>query len=206
MIHRLKTRIALLTILGAAAAWPQCRLVDNFTSGPHQVTLSTIGSDVDHQTGSMEGGFRTTTYFLHTNPYGRSGKFQISARAGRLLVENGVRVGHRLDVVWGFDSKDNLVPLNLNLTSCSGIRVVFDSIESTIGLNILFFGGGKYTAWSANIGPTGYDPLVIDVPKGSFVSATPPFDWNNVEWIWIIVGSATAAASDDYAMSSVTVY
>ncbi|MCC7092297.1 MAG: hypothetical protein IT524_10165 [Nitrosomonas sp.] len=100
----------------------QTILIDNFDTGPQVISPRdpSSGTGTRVQTGSMLGGFRQVKHIVQQLPspptsLGRKGVYNIIG--GHLIVEDGVRVASRLEVSYGFDKEDNLIPLNLDLSN-----------------------------------------------------------------------------------------
>src|ERR1700676_3883732 len=93
-----------LLLLAAGMAWPQCRVIDDFTTGKTRFDLrvGVAGSDTNTQTVSMIGGLRHINFFTSANPFLQLGETKVE-NGGPLTVSNGVREFFRTELFWGID-------------------------------------------------------------------------------------------------------
>lgn len=111
---------AMILVGGIHIAKAQNITIDNFNTGPQIIQPRPSGSVTHVQTGSMLGGFRQVKHIVQQMPppppsLGRKGVYNITR--GHLIVEDGVRVASRLEISYGFDRENNLIPLNLDLSN-----------------------------------------------------------------------------------------
>jgi len=119
-MNSLANSVALGVILmGIQIAQAQNITIDDFNTGPQEITPRASGSVIHVQTGSMLGGFRQVKHIISPVPpspfLGRKGVYNIIK--GHLIVEDGVHVASRLEISYGFDKENNLIPLNLDLSN-----------------------------------------------------------------------------------------
>jgi hypothetical protein len=180
-------------------------LIDDFTTGPHQVTLphgmsSRSEDETDVQSGSMIGGFRKTAFLIPSNPFNQHGTLDIR-RGGPMLVDMGTRVSHRLELVYGFDSKGEVVaPLNLNLSDYDRFRLNFDSNDLDLNFNMLVHSnsGATHSVYKTTI-HANTNPFAVGIPFGEFTGAA---DFTDVDLIVLVFQSSSAMGSNDFAVRS----
>jgi len=202
-------KLTVLFLLAAGMAWPQCRVIDDFTTGTTQMDLrvSGTGFDTDTQTGSMIGGHRYINFFTYVNPFLQLGEAKVGNDA--LTVSNGVREFFRLEVFWGFDAKGILVPLGYFPTGCDRIRVTFDSNSAVVNFNVqvdtpvaLFQDGINLPAASAS----GL-PFCVDFPFSNFLSNTkgakPDFATQGIAYMDMVLQSGPLIGANNFAITKV---
>lgn len=199
-----------LLLLAAGMAWPQCRVIDDFTTGKAQLDLrvSGAGSDTNTQTGAMIGGLRHVNFFTYGNPFLQLGEVKVE-NGGPLTVSNGVREFFRLEVFWGIDASNHIVPLRYAPSGCDRFRVTFDSNSGIVNYNVqvatpvaLFQDGINLPAASAS----GL-PFCVDFPFSNFVSNTPgakpDFAAQGINYMDMILQSGPIIGANNFAITKI---
>jgi hypothetical protein len=203
-------KLTLLFLLAAGMAWPQvCTVIDDFTTGTTQMDLRVTGSgsDTNTQTGSMIGGLRHVNLFTYQNPFLQLGEAKVD-KGGPLTVSNGVREFFRLEVYWGIDAKNNIVPLGYKPSGCDRIRVTFDSNSGVVNFNVqvdtpvaLFQDGINLPASATVL------PFCVDFPFSNFVSNTPgakpSFAAEGITFMDMILQSGPVIGANNFAITRV---
>ena len=202
-------KFTVLLLLAAGAAWPQCRVIDDFTTGTTQLDLrvSGTGFDTDTQTGSMIGGLRHVNFFTEANPFLQLGEAKVE-KGGPLTVSNGVREFFRLEVFWGIDAKNNIVPLRYVPSGCDRVRVTFDSSSAVVNFNVqvdtpvaLFQDGINLSSSPSTL------PYCVDFPFANFVSNTksakPDFAAQGITYMDMVLQSGSAIGANNFAITKI---
>jgi hypothetical protein len=202
-----RTRLmVLLGILGSAwgsAAAAQSLTIDDFTTGPHRVTLRREAQERDVQRGSMAGGFRHTRFLSAFNPLHRPASLQIGR--GWVFVEAGVKAFHRLELTYGVDAKGGAAPLNLDLSAYDRFRLRFAASDLMQNINVVVFthdGVGR-AQLGFNQAP-GPEPFDLDFPFADFVDQLGEADFSDVDHIVVVIQDGNAFGSSDYALTGFT--
>lgn len=198
-----------LFLLAAGMAWPQCRVIDDFTTGTTQLDLRVNGTGfkTDSQKGSMIGGLRYVNFFTYQNTFLQLGEAQVGNDS--LTVSNGVREFFRLEVFWGIDALGNIVPLGYMPSGCDRFRVTFDSSSALVNFNVqvdtpvaLFQDGINLPPGSA----TGL-PFCVDFPFSNFVSntegATPDFAAQGITYMDMILQGGPVIGANSFAITKI---
>jgi hypothetical protein len=203
-------KFTVLFLLTAGMAWPQCRVIDDFNTGTTQMDLRVAGTGVDTNTqaGSMIGGLRHVNFFTYQNPFRQLGEAKVE-KGGPLTVSNGVREFFRLEVFWGINASNNIVPLRYAPSGCDRFRVTFDSNSGVVNFNVqvdtpvaLFQDGINLPAGSA----TGL-PFCVDFPFSNFVSNTPgakpTFAAEGITYMDMILQSGPVIGANNFAITKI---
>jgi hypothetical protein len=200
--------IALLPLV-AGMAWPQCRVIDDFTTGPVQMDLrvSGAGTDTNTQTGSMIGGLRHINFFTSANPFLQQGEVKVE-NGGPLTVSNGVREFFRTELFWGIDAKNNIVPLGYRPSGCDRFRVTFDSNSAVVNFNVQAYTPVAGFQDGINLSPSPSTiPFCVDFPFSSFVSNTPgakpDFAAQGITYMDMILQSGSAIGANNFAITKI---
>ena len=202
--------LTVLILLAEGMAWSQCRVIDDFTTGTAQMDLRVTGTGVDSNTqaGSMIGGLRHVNFFTYQNPFLQQGETKVE-KGGPLTVSNGVREFFRLEVFWGIDATNKIVPLRYLPSGCDRFRVTFDSNSGVVNFNVqvdtpvaLFQDGINLPAGAA----TGL-PFCVDFPFSNFVSNTPGakpnFAVEDISYMDMILQSGPVIGANNFAITRV---
>lgn len=174
--------IAVMMLLGSiCTAKAQALTIDNFDTGPQFIQPRASGSVTHVQAGSMLGGFRHVKHIVQQMPspplsLGRKGVYHITR--GHLIVEDGVRVASRLEISYGFDRENNLIPLNLDLSNAlaSGKLMLhfhsLDMINQVDAIIQLVTSSGEIFQLSIPITPPVVGSFTISFPLSAFRSGT----------------------------------
>jgi hypothetical protein len=203
-------KLTVLLLLAAGMAWPQCRVIDDFTTGKTQMDLRVSGSgaDTNTQTGSMIGGLRHINFFTYANPFLQLGEAKVE-NGGPLTVSNGVREFFRLEVFWGIDASNKIVPLGYTPSGCDRLRVTFDSNSALVNFNVqvdtpvaLFQDGINLAT-----GPATALPFCVDFPFSHFVSNTagakPNFAIQGITYMDMVLQSGPVIGANNFAITKV---
>jgi len=198
-----------LLLLAAGMAWPQCKVIDDFTTGIAQLDLrvSGTGTDTNTQTGSMIGGLRRMNFLTAGNPFLQLGEAKVE-KGGPLTVSNGVREFFRLEVFWGIDSSGHIVPLGYVPSGCDRVRVTFDSNSAVVNFNVqvdtpvaLFQDGINLPQGPATL------PFCVDFPFSEFVTNTPGakpnFAAQGITYMDMVLQSGSAIGANNFAITKI---
>jgi hypothetical protein len=206
--------VLLFVVLPVLGVQAQAQIIDNFTAGPHNVTLFS-GSNRNFQPspsdGSMVGPGRLTNFIIGNDPASnpRNQPATLDILNGFLIVDTGVRVAHRLEVFYGFDELDNPVPLNLNLRDAgfTKFRVHFDTLDQTLNFNMQVVARNNPAVAQCGVNPPGDPtgvPFVVDFDFACFVPNEGPLpDFIAIDMIALVIQSANVIGGHDYAITSV---
>jgi hypothetical protein len=203
-------KLTVLLLLAAGMVWSQCRAIDDFATGTAQMDLRVTGPGVDTntQTGSMIGGLRHVNFFTYQNPFLQLGEIKVE-KGGALTVSNGVREFFRLEVYWGIDANNNIVPLRYKPSGCDRFRVTFDSNSGLVNFNVqvdtpaaLFQDGINLPA-----GPATGLPFCVDFPFANFVSNThgakPDFASEGITYMDAVLQSGPVIGANNFAITRI---
>jgi hypothetical protein len=204
--------VTLFFLMGLTAlpGWSNnCKVIDDLTTGPTVMDLRVAGtgSDTNAQTGSMIGGLRYIHFLTYANPFLQLGEAKVGN--GALTVSNGVREFFRLEVFWGVDAKNNIVPLGSSPSGCDRFRVTFDSNSGIVNFNVqvdtplaLYQDGINLPVGSAT-GP----PFCVDFPFSNFVSNTPgvkpDFAAQGISWMDMVLQSGPVIGANNFAITKI---
>lgn len=211
-MSKTKARMA-TTLLGIAAlaAFPSgaraaSSILDDFTTGRYRKHLR-CGGDSAFQNGTMIGGVRNTSFLVPcgggANPFEQSASLEIS-KGGPLAVDSGIRVFHRLEVIYGLAKGDVFTPLSLDVSGFDRLRVRFDSNDLVLNFNVvvLMRDGTARVQAGCNIEPHTL-PFNVDLRFASdFVTQLGTPDWSDVDAIDIIFQSGSAIGANDFAVTA----
>jgi hypothetical protein len=186
-------------------------VIDNFTSGPYQKTLTT-GFDQNVQTGSMRGGERFTTFFFcltktcapQANPFNQAGSFQISpstpAGKSALIYSAGYKATPELVVIYGQSA-----PLNLNIgpPTYDRLRLRFDGNTGVTNFLIYAWSGNtNVSTLSCHIFPHEYG-FTVDLPYVNFLwKAGTGVDFSNISAMSLVFTDDFITGGNDWAITS----
>lgn len=176
-------------------------LIDDFTTGKYHKVVDSGDKKLKVKNGSMIGGSRRTNFIVGANP---PNKYELPAeliiRDGVLIVNNGIRGFHRLEVAYGSEAD-----LNLDLSHCDRFRVNYDANDLNVNFNLTVYSTDK--SKRANIShhqgrviiPGSEDFLFEDFQSiGGF-----DFAVDDVDIILLIFQSGSSIGANDYAVTSV---
>ena len=202
---------AALAGMAALAVFPgearaESAILDDFTSGPYRARLR-CGSETAFQNGTMVGGVRNTSVIVPcgggANPFNQPASLEIP-KGGPLAFDSGIRVFHRVEVVYGIEKGNVFSPLDLDLSGFDRLRVKFDASDLTLNFNVVVFmrDGTARAQAGCNIEPR-TAPFNLDLRLASdFVPQLGTPDWSDVDAIAIIIQSASAVGANDYAITA----
>jgi hypothetical protein len=109
-----------ITPVGRAGSGSVYMVIDDFDTGPQvEIPLQSGEVRTDFQNGTMLGGSRHIVHRVDEIPscvsLGREGVYTIDR--GHLIVEDGVHMASRLEISYGIAKNNDVVPLNLDLSS-----------------------------------------------------------------------------------------
>lgn len=156
-------------------------VLDDFSSGPHDVTINS-GSDLNYQAGSMLGGGRFTHLIMGLNPQNQPAHLDITQ--GFLNLSIGAAQYLRLEVGYGFQPDGSgggtTVPLtDSGVGNFSSMGSVFRtnfrfSDNMLINFNIVVFTANGWASNGENISVPPFSPSSIDFPFDRFTGPTQP--------------------------------
>jgi hypothetical protein len=172
--------------------------IDDFSTGAYMKMLVT-GSDDHTATGTMIGGERTT-YFrvcqkipcaVDENEFAQSATFQTrpSKKAGvpsALIMSSGYKTFPLIQVFWGIDAQNVVVPLHLDLSPYNRLRVSFDGLIDVLNFNLQLYtptGNGQIGCNLLPVRPV-QPPYTVDFPLLDFtlVGGTA-IDFNDITYM-----------------------
>ena len=181
-------------------------ILDDFTSGPYRRRL-VCGSDNAFQNGTMLGGVRNTSLLVPcgdaSNPFEQAASLEIS-KGGPLALGSGIRVFHRVEVVYGIDKGNVFAPLSLDLSGFDRLRLRFDANDLVLNVNVVVFmrDGTARAQAGCNVEPRTL-PFNLDLRLASdFVTQLGSADWSDVDAIALIFQSGSAIGANDYAVTA----
>jgi hypothetical protein len=132
--------------------------IDDFTSGPYDVTLTGPGSDLHYEAGaSISGGARFTNVINAFDPRHTPVTLDVGS-ADRLNLTVGAGQYVRLEIGYGWTAGGAQAPLGLNLTALGGsaFRTNFEAVsgEFALNYNILAYLAGGWSLYGENLGPS----------------------------------------------------
>jgi hypothetical protein len=157
--------------MASLAAHAQSLTLDDFTTGPTEITLK-HGTKTTYQTGGrIIGGNRGTSLLLNTNVFNQSANIQIrkgvpQGAPSALVFSEGFQDYARLDMYYG--SAVTGTPLHLDVTAYDRFRIHFAGINGILNFNILAFTGSAYSQWGCNLSPT-FTATTVDMPFANAV-------------------------------------
>ena len=179
-------------------------LIDDFTTGPHTVTLAS-GIDASYQSIATNPDFpiRQTWFWIASPPANQPGTLDVGS-IGRLTVGTGPHIYHRLQVAYGFQTDGSVSPLDRDLSKFTGFRVNFDFNDLTLNFNIIFYSnsGATYSQAGENIAAS-FTPFSVDFPFAGFSGAAIPSD---IDIIVLIAQTGSFGGGNDYKINSFEVY
>jgi hypothetical protein len=186
-------------------------LIDDFKSGPFSRTTTSISSNTNIQggrniikCGNSIQGYRQTTMDITSNPYIQPLNVSIFPSNGVFALSSGYKVGQRVTLGYGVTKDNKSCPLNLDLSRNKSFKLDFEGWNKQINFSIHVKCNNYsiYANYSENLDPE-ENGKVITVPFSSFVNATTPFDWKDVETITFIFQSTGATLGNDLAIKKI---
>lgn len=216
----MNVRIAALAVLllVPTAAWPQCQVIDDFTTGKYRVRLDTPNATTTNyadpkraQTGTMLGGVRVTAFLVAGNPFGQPGELNVAKSGPQLVISEGTRQFFRLDMQYGQDTNFNNVPLGYSPTGCDRFRVTFDSNSRVLNFNTLVFSPGTtYYQLGINMDASPSPaPFCVDFPFDNFIKGGTStkglqnFAGDGIDFLDFIFQSGSAIGANDFAVTKI---
>lgn len=181
-------------------------LIDDFSKGPHTVTLTASGMDTSHQkTGNPNFPVRRT--ILQVQHGGRRQTATLDIDKGYLMLGTGALQTHALWLYYGVDTEDKPHPLGLNLSKFKGIRMYFDFSNLNLNVTVQGVSSGGAAQLPQNIGQ-GFGPFTIDYPFAGFVTLPGhgPLAMNKVDAIHFIVQSGSTHGGNDYVIRKLELF
>ncbi len=197
-----------LMCLAMPAAWAQCQVIDDFTSGKVRASLRTPNTfSTDIKPGSMLGGIRETVFLIGGNQFLQPAEMDID-KGGPLVVTMGVREYFRLDVEYGVDKNGVFTPLGYYPTGCDRFRVTFDSASLVLNFNILVFQGplNPYFQDGLNLDPIPFagNPFCVDFLFSNFrnpLMVTQDFAGQGINAIDFIFQTGSVIGANAFAIT-----
>lgn len=149
--------------------------IDDFSSGPHDVTIHS-GSELNYQAGTMLGGGRFTKLIVGPNPQNQPAHLDVTN--GSLNLSTGAEQSLRLEIGYGYQPDGSGGGMQVPLTN-SGVGD-FNSIGNAfrtnfrfsdnmlINFNIVVFTPSGWTSDGENVSVPPSSPTHIDFPFNRF--------------------------------------
>lgn len=206
------TLLAVAALAGMAGiATAQVVVLDDFSTGPYQKTLTT-GFDQSFQAGAMiKGGERFTTFFFcltktcapQSNPYGQAGSFQISPATPTahpaLIYSAGYKATPELVVIYGQKADLNL---KIPEPTYDRLRLSFDG--NTGVTNFLIYaasGSTNQSTLSCHIFPNP-NHFTVDLPYANFLwKSGAGVDFSNVSAMSLVFTDDYITGGNDWAIT-----
>lgn len=167
-------------------------LVDDFKSGDLIISeVGIVGKPVDFfQTGtSILGGTRKINGAVTANPAKQKLQVSVLTDIGMLVVNSGYKALFSTNLIYGYDAKNNLKPLNLDITSYKYLNIEFDGITRNLNFNaILFSEGHLSSAYAENLTTIGA-PFTRKIPIATYLKNTA-FNPKKIIYIGFVMQSA----------------
>ncbi len=89
-----------------------------------------------------------------------------------LIVSGGYKTFPLLQMFWGIDAQNNIVPLHQNLTAYDRMRVSFDGIDDILNFNLQLYSPTGNGQLGCSLGPVHPvpPPYTVDFPLAEFVA------------------------------------
>jgi hypothetical protein len=187
--------------------------IDDFSSGAYKKILST-GSDDHTVTGTMIGGERKTYFRVcqqipckaAENEFAQSVTFQTrpSKTAGvpsALILSSGYKTFPLIEVFWGIDGQNNVVPLHLDLTPYDRLRVSFDGLTEALNFNLQLYTPTGNAQLGCNLLPVQPvpPPYTVDFPLTDFILVGgTAIDFSNITYIDLLANLGGSYAITKY--------
>lgn len=189
----------LILIAIAASAMPAANalVIDDFTTGPLDLTLNSTGEAVTYQSGSMAGGVREVRFRINNDDRQRPGDVYIDE--GFLSVDTGVGTLHRLQLGYGFDTSGNKKALNLDIGS-QDFQVNFDFNDLRLKTTMLVYSGSNVSTATKTIAGDQFNPFVVNFSQSDFSGSA---DFTKIDQIFFIGESDVPRGGNDWAITSI---
>lgn len=173
--------------------------LDNFTGSSFKTSIAS-GERDSIQSGSMMGGFRQTRLIVNAQPYRQPATVQ-GRSSGPLVVSNGYKSYHRLELRYGVDASGANWPLNFDMSPFDRVILRLDGQNTVLNINVVLYsnGGAAYASAGKNV-DVNVVPHAVEFQVGDFHNPGGGFDWHDVDYAVVIVQSASAVGGDDYAI------
>src|SRR5712692_918277 len=199
-----------LLILTPAAAWAQCQVIDDFSTGTVLMSLRVPNTQVAHtETGSMLGGVRANVFRITANQFFQPAELDAHLGGGPLVLTTGLRGFFREDLVYGLDTNFALKPLGYKPVGCDRFRIAFDSASQGLNFNIVPFQGPGVTPFQdgINLDPSPFagNPFCVDFLFTNFTSPGTPQDFagKGINAIDFVFQSGSAIGANEFAITKI---
>ncbi len=199
-----------LLALTPAAAWAQCQVIDDFTSGPVRLSLRMPNSSqLDAEPGTMLGGVRANSFVLPVNQFLQPAEVD-EDMGGPLVMTTGLRAFFRLDMIYGLTTTFTLNPLGYKPVGCDRFRVTFDSASQVLNFNVQAFQAPGFTPFQDGINldaaPFAGNPFCVDFLFANFATGVPimqDFAGKGIDAIDFIFQSGSAIGANEFAITKI---
>jgi hypothetical protein len=211
MRTRMLTMVAALLVLTPAAAWAQCQVLDDFTSGPVRLILRVPNSSTRHvETGTMIGGARLNVFRLGPNQFLQAGELDADV-SGPYVLTMGVREFFRVDLAYGVTAAGTLNLLGYHPAGCDRFRVSFNAASQVLNFNVEPFQAPGFTPFlnGINLNPVSAagNPFCADFLFTHFVTNAPgitqDFAGKGIDFIDFIFQSGSANGANAFALTRI---
>lgn len=182
-------------------------MIDNFMTGPYRSPDLTTGSVTDTEAGTMLGGRRTTRLQVGGNPYELPSTAIIApAEKSLLAVSSGYRGWTALHLFYGLRSEAFPDVLRADLSCFDRFQVHFVANDLPLNINVQVKSASSPVVYQCGVNTAGgqTNGFLLEFPFDCFVTndpAHPPVDWTRIDRVLLLVQSASAMASNDYAIT-----
>ncbi|GAA2374613.1 hypothetical protein Cme02nite_03800 [Catellatospora methionotrophica] len=158
-------------------------VIDDFTTGPDQLSAAVGVTETKTQTGVMLGGVRRTSLTNAVSPSGVTSTIGITAAGGLVFGQQPDQYG-KVEVAYGFGVDGSVQDLGVDLHAdgADRFRITIPHLGSGIvNFNIVVASGGLWASNGVNTGPGVFDLAFADFtgPLGA--------DLSSVTWFVVII-------------------
>jgi hypothetical protein len=178
--------------------------IDDFSSGAYNKTISKANTTVDAtKMGSMLGGQRFTRFAVGTSPYENPSTLLVNPGGeSRLVMSSGYKGFTGIQVFYGLRAAGAPVALDADLSCNDVFRVQFEAADVPINFNLQVRSGTSGIHQCGQNTPGGLtNGFVAEFPYDCFTNQ--PVAWNDIDMIVLLIGTASAVASNDYSITKV---
>jgi hypothetical protein len=183
-------------------------LIDDFSHGPHSVTLTSSHTEQSYQdTGNPN--FPVRRVILQAAEGGPHQTAALDIGRGHLMLGTGALVKHAMWILYGVDRHDRPNQWRHDLRRFTGIRFHFDFNTVRLGITIQLGsdnGGSAQNSGFVDAHPSG--PLTFDLRFADFI-AQPGYiapAMNTVNKIHFILQSGDTNGGNDYVIRRLEVF
>lgn len=190
---------ALACALPQAASATSVLTLDPFTGASFKTMLATGYRDTI-QSGQMMGGYRVSRLTVNPHAYRQSATLQ-GRSSGPLLVSNGYKSYHRVELRYGVDGNGANSPMNFDFSPFDRVVLDLEGQNTVLNVNVVLYsnGGASYAQAAHNV-DINIAPHRVEFLFSDFSDPSGAFDIRDVDYAVVIIQSASAVGGDDYAV------